>query len=72
MPPGGSEGAGGENEQELDGFTIIVVELEPETNSTKKIDPSDYVATVVVSTRQCPVSVVRCIKLKVILCAGEA
>ena len=51
VPPEGPEGPGGEDEQELDGFTIIVVELEPETNSTKKIDPSDYVATVVVSTR---------------------
>ena len=47
VPPGG----GGKDEQELDGFTIIVVELEPETNSTTKIDTSDYVATVVVTTR---------------------
>ena len=30
-------------------FTIAIVELEPETDSTKKIDASDYVAAVVVT-----------------------
>ncbi len=43
VPPGGKD------EQAFDRFTIAIVELEPETDSTKKIDASDYVATVVVT-----------------------
>ncbi len=45
VPPGGKDG------QSLDRFTISLVELQPETDSTKKIEASDYVATVVVSIR---------------------
>ncbi len=48
VPPGGP---GRKDEQALDRFTITIVELEPETDSTTKIDASDYVATVVVTTR---------------------
>ncbi len=43
VPPGGKD------EQAFGGFTIAIVKLEPETNSTKKIDASDYVANVVVT-----------------------
>ncbi len=48
VPPGGP---GSKDERAFDRFTIAIVELEPETDSTKKIDASDYVATVVVTTR---------------------
>ena len=37
------------DEQAFGRFTIAIVELEPETDSTKKIDASDYVAAVVVT-----------------------
>ena len=50
VPPGGREAPESKAEQALDRFTITIVELEPETDSTKKIDASDYVATVVVTT----------------------
>jgi hypothetical protein len=43
VPPGGSD------ERELDGVTITLVTLEPETNSTEKIEAADYVATVAVT-----------------------
>ena len=43
VPPGGKD------EQAFGAFTIAIVELEPETNSTTKIDASDYVANVVVT-----------------------
>ena len=43
VPPGGKD------EQAFGRFTIAIVELEPETDSTKKIDASDYVATVIVT-----------------------
>lgn len=48
VPPGGP---GTKAEQVFDRFTITIVGLEPQTDSTKKIDASDYVATVVVTTR---------------------
>lgn len=44
IPPGGAD------EQELDGITIELTELEPETDSTRSIDASDYTATLVVTT----------------------
>ena len=43
VPPGGKD------EQAFGRFTIAIVELEPETDSTKNIDAFDYVATVVVT-----------------------
>lgn len=39
----------GQDSEQLDRFTITIVELEPETDSKTKIDPADYVATVVVT-----------------------
>lgn len=40
---------GGQDEKELERFTITIVELEPEADSRTKIDPADYVAKVVVT-----------------------
>jgi hypothetical protein len=43
VPPGGTD------EETFEGLTIHILALEPETDSTRKIEPSDYVATVEVT-----------------------
>ncbi len=45
VPPAGSDA------QKLAGFTLAVTALEPQTLSTRRIDSSDYVATMVVTAR---------------------
>ncbi len=42
VPPGGDAGV------ELDGYRITVVSVDPQTVSTRRIEPDDYVVTVVV------------------------
>ena len=44
VPPGGASPA-----RDVNGFRIAVVELDPQTESTKSIDPASYVATIRVS-----------------------
>ncbi len=43
VPPAGSD------VQELDSFTVRITALEPQTESTRRIDPGEYIATIVVT-----------------------
>ena len=40
---------GNQAEQTLDNISIKIIQLEPETDSTKKINPTDYTATITIT-----------------------
>jgi hypothetical protein len=43
---------GGQDQQSLEELTITITSLEPQTDSTRRIQASDYIATVVVTTEE--------------------